>query len=128
MKFFATAALIAVASAQCSADGNKVCPVDESKPDVQPKCIQRVTTDVKSTKSSAYKKALKADETLAKDYVFYQCSFPDDVEALIASGGKPDKQGVTFTFTDVTPENVGSGATAIKASVMALAVAAASYL
>ena len=36
MKFFATAALIAAASAQCSADGDKICPKDSSKPDVQP--------------------------------------------------------------------------------------------
>ena len=128
MKFFATAALIAVASAQCSADGDKVCPKEESKPDVQPKCIKRVTSDVKSTKSSAYKKALKADETLAKDFVFYQCSFPEDSEALIASGGKPDKVGVTFTFEDVTPENIGSGASTIKASIMAVALVAASYM
>ena len=36
MKFFATAALIAVVSAQCSADGDKVCPENADKPGVIP--------------------------------------------------------------------------------------------
>lgn len=36
MKFFATAALIAAASAQCSADGDKICKKTDEKPDVLP--------------------------------------------------------------------------------------------
>ena len=62
-----------------------------------------MTAKVKSTKSSAYKKALKADSTLAEGYEFYQCALEEDAEGLLASSGKADKNGVTFEYQVMEP-------------------------
>lgn len=126
MKFFATAALIASVNAACEAGGDMVCAPVDDKPT---QCIERVTTKVKSAKDKKYKAALKADESLGADFVFYQCAHKEDADALLASSGVEGQYGITFTVTDKTPEKVeGSGAVMMKGAFAATALALISYM
>ena len=130
MKFFATVALISVVAAACEEGGDAICVAKEGDEDGQ-RCIKRVVTETPDAKKDKkYKAALKADATLAKDYVFYQCSFKADAATLVESSGKVDeKSKVTFTYEDLTPEEAaGSGAIMIKGAAFAAALGLISYM
>ena len=130
MKFFATAALISVVAAACEEGGDNICVAKEGEEDGQ-RCIKRVTTETPKASDKKYKAALKADSTLAKDFVFYQCSFKADATALVEASGKEDaKSKVTFTYEDVTPadEGAGSGAIALKGAAFAALLGVVAYM
>lgn len=131
MKFFATAALVSSVLAACAEGGDFICVPKEADGDKPQKCLKRVTTETPKASDRKYKAALKADESLAKDFVFYQCSFADDATALIEKSGTQDeKSKVTFTYEDVTPEDTGagSGAVALKAAASAVALGLITYM
>ena len=124
MKFFATAALIVAVNAACAAEGDDgVCDPVENK------CVKSEVTAI-DAKNKNYKKDVKVDATLVVGKITFECKAPADADTLVAATGVADaKNAVVSTYTVVAPPDAaGSGASALKACVVAAALGLISYM